>query len=52
MAALVIHRQEGAKELLKRRGYNRISILGLDTMLKYLMAKGLIEEHQYKSSME
>lgn len=49
---VLLDRQEGAKELLKRRGYNLISILGLDTMLTYLMAKELIEEPQYKSSME
>ena len=36
----------------KRRGYNLISILGLEPMLNYLMAKGLIEEAQYAASME
>jgi orotate phosphoribosyltransferase/uridine monophosphate synthetase len=49
---VLLDRQEGAKELLKQRGYNLISILGLETMLTYLMAKGLIEEEQYRASMD
>jgi orotate phosphoribosyltransferase/uridine monophosphate synthetase len=49
---VLLDRQEGAKELLKRRGYNLSSILGLDTMLTYLMAKGLIEEEQYRASID
>jgi orotate phosphoribosyltransferase/uridine monophosphate synthetase len=49
---VLLDRQEGAKELLRKRGYNLISILGLDTMLNYLMAKGLIEEEQYRRSID
>ncbi|HEY8768517.1 MAG TPA: phosphoribosyltransferase [Dehalococcoidia bacterium] len=49
---VLLDRQEGAKELLKQRGYNLISILGLEPMLNYLMAKGLIEEEQYRASIE
>jgi orotate phosphoribosyltransferase/uridine monophosphate synthetase len=49
---VLLDRQEGAKELLKARGYNLISILGLEPMLNYLMAKGLIEEEQYRASIE
>jgi orotate phosphoribosyltransferase len=48
---VLLDRQEGAKELLKAKGYNLISILGLETMLNYLMAKGLIEEEEYKKSI-
>jgi orotate phosphoribosyltransferase/uridine monophosphate synthetase len=49
---VLLDRQEGAKELLKQRGYNLISILGLEPMLNYLMAKGLIEEEQHRASIE
>jgi len=49
---VLLDRQEGAKELLKAKGYNLISILGLETMLNYLMAKSLIEEEQYKASID
>jgi orotate phosphoribosyltransferase/uridine monophosphate synthetase len=49
---VLLDRQEGARELLKKRGYNLISILGLQTMLNYLMAKELIEEEQYRASVD
>lgn len=49
---VLLDRQEGARELLKRKGYNLISILGLETMLNYLMAKALIGEEQYKASID
>lgn len=49
---VLLDRQEGARETLRRRGYNLISILGLETMLNYLMAKGLIEEEQHRASLE
>jgi len=49
---VLLDRQEGAKQQLKARGYNLISILGLQTMLNYLMASGLIEEEAYRRSVE
>ena len=49
---VLLDRQEGARELLRKRGYNLISILGLEPMLNYLMAKGLIEEKWYRKSIE
>ena len=49
---VLLDRQEGAKELLKQRGYNLISILGLESMLNYLMAKEMIEEKQYRASID
>ena len=45
-------RQEGGEERLRRHGYNLISILGLETMLNYLMASGRIDEHWYRKSIE
>ena len=49
---VLLDRQEGAPELLRERGYTLTSILGLETMLTYLMASGLIEEQQYKNSTD
>jgi orotate phosphoribosyltransferase len=49
---VLLDRQEGAKELLKARGYNLISILGMEAMLNYLMASGKIEEEWYRKSLD
>jgi orotate phosphoribosyltransferase/uridine monophosphate synthetase len=47
---VLLDRQEGAREQLKAQGYNLISILGLETMLNYLMASGFIDEEWYRRS--
>lgn len=49
---VLVDRQEGASDRLRQHGYNLISILGLETMLNYLMASGKIEEHWYRKSMD
>lgn len=49
---VLLDRQEGAKDRLKSYGINLISILGLETMLNYLMASGKISEDWYKKSVE
>lgn len=49
---VLVDRQEGAREQLKTHGYNLISLLGLETMLNYLMASGHIEEDNYDRSIE
>lgn len=49
---VLLDRQEGAREQLKAHGYNLISILGLEPMLNYLMASGLIAEDSYERSIE
>jgi orotate phosphoribosyltransferase len=49
---VLLDRQEGAREQLKPCGYNLISILGLEAMLNYLMASGLIAEEDYDRSIE
>jgi orotate phosphoribosyltransferase len=49
---VLLDRQEGAKDLLKAKGYNLISILGLESMLNYLMAKELIAEKDYQASID
>ena len=48
---VLLDREEGARERLRQHGYNLISILGLETMLNYLMASGRIEEHWYSKSI-
>ncbi len=49
---VLLDRQEGAKERLRKQGYNLISILGLEPMLNYLMASELIEADQFRRSIE
>ncbi len=49
---VLLDRQEGAEERLRRQGYNLISILGLETMLNYLMASGRIDERWFRKSIE
>lgn len=49
---VLLDRQEGAKERLRQYGYNLISLLGLETLLNYLMASGRIEEEWYKKSIQ
>ena len=49
---VLLDRQEGGEQRLRRHGYNLISILGLETMLNYLMASGRIDEHWYRKSID
>jgi orotate phosphoribosyltransferase len=49
---VLLDRQEGARERLRKRGYNLISILGLEPMLNYLMASNLIEPDQFRRCTE
>lgn len=49
---VLIDREHGAAERLRRQGYNLISILKLDVMLNLYMSKGLITEEQYRTCAE
>lgn len=49
---VLLDRQEGARERLRHHGYNLISILGLETLLNYLMASGRIDEEWYRRSID
>ena len=49
---VLLDRQEGGEERLRRNGYNLISVLGLETMLNYLMASGRIEEAWFRKSID
>jgi orotate phosphoribosyltransferase/uridine monophosphate synthetase len=49
---VLIDREHGAAERLRRHGYNLMSILKLDVMLNHYMSKGLISEETYRSCAE
>ena len=49
---VLIDREHGAAERLRRHGYNLISILKLDVMLTHYMSKGLITEETYRTCAE
>jgi len=51
-AVVLLDRHEGARDRLKAHGYNLISVLGLETMLNYLMASRKIEEDWYRKSID
>src|SRR5205809_1150480 len=44
---VLVDREHGATERLRRRGYNLISILKLDVMINHYMSRGLISEETY-----
>ncbi len=45
---VLIDREHGAVERLRRHGYNLISILKLEVMLNHYMSRGLISEETYR----
>lgn len=49
---VLIDREHGAAERLRRHGYNLISILKLDVMLNHYMSEGLISEETYRTCSE
>ena len=49
---VLLDRQEGGEERLRRSGYNLMSVLGLETMLNYLMASGRIDEGWFRKSID
>ena len=51
-AFVLVDRQQGAKERLRADGINLRAVLSLEVILNYLMSSGLIEEEQYRRSME
>ena len=49
---VLVDREHGATERLRRRGFNLMSILKLDVMLNHYMSRGLISEETYHTSAE
>lgn len=51
-AVVLIDREQGGREYLKRFGIRLVPILNLEVMLNYLMSRGKIEEEWYQRSMD
>jgi orotate phosphoribosyltransferase/uridine monophosphate synthetase len=51
-AVVLLDRQQGGRERLRRQGINLISTLTLEVLMNYLMSSGKITEDQYRKSME
>ena len=49
---VLVDREHGATEHLRRKGNNLISILKLDVMLNHYMSRGLISEETYNTCAE
>lgn len=49
---VLVDREQGAGERLRRRGYNLVPILRLTVMLNYYYNTGLIDEFWYRRSLE
>ena len=51
-AVVLLDRQQGGRERLRRQGINLISMLTLEVLMNYLMSSGKISEDQYRRTME
>jgi orotate phosphoribosyltransferase/uridine monophosphate synthetase len=51
-AVVLLDRQQGGRERLRRQGINLVSLLNLEVVLNYLMSSGKITESQYRGTME
>jgi orotate phosphoribosyltransferase len=51
-AVVLLDRQQGGRERLRRQGINLVSILTLEVLMNYLMSSGKITEDWYRKTME
>ena len=51
-AVVLLDRQQGGRERLRRQGINLVSLLNLEVMMNYLMSSDEITEDQFRRSME
>ena len=51
-AVVLLDRQQGGRERLRRQGINLVSILTLEVLMNYLMSSGKIAEESYRKTME
>lgn len=51
-AVVLLDRQQGGRERLRREGINLVSILSLEVLMNYLMASRKIPEESYRRTME
>ena len=50
-AVVLLDRQQGGREHLRRQGINLVSILTLEVMMNYLMSSGKISEDSFRRTM-
>lgn len=50
-AVVLLDRQQGGRERLRRQGINLVSLLNLEVMMNYLMSSDEITDEQYRRSM-
>jgi orotate phosphoribosyltransferase/uridine monophosphate synthetase len=50
-AVVLLDRQQGGREALRRQGINMVSILTLEVLMNFLMSSGKISEDQYRRTM-
>jgi orotate phosphoribosyltransferase len=51
-AIVLVDRQQGGRQRLKRHGINLISVLTLEVVLNYLMSSGKISEEWFRRSLD
>ena len=51
-AVVLLDRQQGGRDRLRRQGINLVSLLNLEVLMNYLMSSGKISEDWYRRSME
>jgi orotate phosphoribosyltransferase len=51
-AVVLLDRQQGGRERLRRQGINLVSLLSLEVLMNYLMSSGKITEDWYRKSMQ
>ncbi len=51
-AVVLLDRQQGGREALRKQGINLVSLLTLEVLMNYLMSSGKIREEHYHRSME
>ena len=51
-AVVLLVRQQGGRERLRRQGINLVSLLTLEVLMNYLMSSGKISEDWYRRAME
>ena len=51
-AVVLLDRQQGGREALRKQGINMVSILTLEVLMNYLMSSGKISEDSYRRTMD
>ena len=51
-AVVLLDRQQGGREALRKQGINMVSILTLEVLMNYLMSSGKISEDWYRKTMD